>query len=39
MVVHSREPKLIQTVLAGGALLTRLDGEWIHHFAPKLATD
>jgi hypothetical protein len=32
MLVQSRDPELTRTVLAGGALLSRLDGEWAHHY-------
>jgi hypothetical protein len=32
MLVNSRDPEFVRTVLAGGALLSRLDGEWAHHF-------
>jgi hypothetical protein len=27
-LIHSRDPKLLRTVLAGEALLTRMDGAW-----------
>jgi hypothetical protein len=33
VLVHSRTPELIASILAGDAALTRLDGEWWMRFA------
>jgi hypothetical protein len=32
VVVNSRDPEYTRTIMSGGALFSRLDGEWAHHY-------